>query len=409
MTMSNAQLDAAPGQSYRASYYVQALAMGLPAITFGLTLHSWLDEKRLVQSGGADFRLFYTGACMVRTGHSNELYSYTALKHFEDLLVSVHPLPLPFNHPPYEALLLVPFTYLRFQLAFLAWLGVNLVLLALCVWFLKPDLERLKPLWRWLPVAMFIGFIPFSVALMQGQDSILLLFLLSLAYLGVRRENEWLAGLLVGLCVFRFQVALPIAALFVLWRRWRFTAGFALSSLLCLFCSLWIVGIKGLMAYAGLLNGMSAGLDRQGEVLYGIPPAFMGNLRGMIYVVCSAWMSPASTHWLVIALSAALLLAVGFIARHQEIHSQLIAAVVTASLVSYHALSHDLSILLLPLVVLLAQHRSDDRWLAVIALVFTAPALDMIYRPLMFLACLANILLLGVMMNSVKGARSPST
>ena len=396
-------------QSLDVPYYVRALAMGLPAITFGLTLQSWLDEKRLVQSGGTDFRHLYTAAYMVRTGHSSELYNYAAQKHFQNLLISVHSLPLPFNHPPYETLLIMPFTYLRFQPAFAAWLSFNLVILALCFWFLTPDLDRLKPLWQLLPVAMFIGFIPFSVALMQGQDSILLLFLSSLAYLAARRENEWLAGLLVGLCVFRFQVALPIAALFVLWRRWRFTAGFALSSLLCFLCSLWIAGFKGLMAYVALLNGMSAGLDRQAEVLYGLPPAFMANLRGMIYVVCSAWMSPESIHWLVIAVSAALLLAVGFIARHQEIHSQLIAAVVTASLVGYHTLSHDLSILMLPLVVLLAQHRSDDPWLAVIAIVFTAPALDLIYRPLMFLACLANILLLGVMMNSVKRTGSLST
>src|SRR6476646_200553 len=82
-------------QGTEVPYYILALAMGLPAICFGLTIQSWLDLKRLVLTGGADLRLLYTGAYMVRTGHGPQLYDYASQKCFQDALVSVRSTPVP--------------------------------------------------------------------------------------------------------------------------------------------------------------------------------------------------------------------------------------------------------------------------------------------------------------------------
>src|SRR5262249_19523280 len=224
--------------TYEAPYYVRALAMGLPAICFGLTIQPWLDLKRLVQSGGADLRLLYTGAYMVRTGHGSQLYDYASQKSFQDSLVSVRSIPIPFTHPPFESLIFVPFSYLSYPAAFICWLVVNLLMLVFCFFLLKPELEKLEPVWKWLPQALFIGFIPLSVTMMQGQDSILLLLLLSLAFRGAETKREFSAGLITGLGVFRFQITLPIAILFLVWRRLRFGAGFAISAISCFLCSL---------------------------------------------------------------------------------------------------------------------------------------------------------------------------
>ncbi len=378
-----------------APYYVHALAMGLPAICFGLTIQSWLDLKRLVLSGGGDLRLLYTGAYMVRIGRGSELYDFNAQKTFQDALVSVRTIPVPFTHPPYESLIFLPFSYLRYPAAFISWLAVNLVLLASCFFLLKVDLTKLKALWQWLPVTVFVGFIPLSVAMMQGQDSILLLFLLTLAFIAARKREEFVVGLIIGLGVFRFQITLPIAALFLIWRRWRFATGFALSSSLCFICSLWVVGVAGLKSYWNLLSAMSSSLDKQRETLYGLPPGFMGNLRGLIYVLAlPAHLSPIAVHVATLVLSAIVLIAVALLARRFDFKDQMLLAIVSASMTSYHFLSHDMSILLLPIIVLLVEHRSDERWLLILAVVFTAPALDMIYRPWMFLASLAVIALL---------------
>jgi hypothetical protein len=372
-------------------FYVRALAMGLPAITFGLTLQSWLDEKRLVQSGATDFRLFYAGSSMVRSGHGAQLYDFAAQKVVQDSLISVQRVPVPFTHPPYESLFFIPFTYLPYRAAFVAWLGFNFVLLALCFLLLKSRLEELRSLWKWLPAALFIGFIPLSVALMQGQDSILLLFLLTVVFLASQRRKEGVAGVLIGLGVFRFPIVLPIALLFFLWRRWRFTAGFAVSSFTCLVCSLWIAGVDGLKGYWTLLRGMSSSLDQTREVLYGLPPAFMGNLRGLMYSLLLPFhLSPDAVHSAVLFVSIAALIAVAYYAARQDFTTQILTAIVAALLVSYHMLSHDMSVLLLPIIVLLKDHFRNERWLLILAIVFTAPALDMIYRPWMFLTALAT-------------------
>src|SRR5262249_53435633 len=105
--------------------------MGLPAICFGLTIQPWLDLRRLVQTGGGDLRLLYTGSYMVRTGHGGLLYDFTPQKAFQNSLVSVHAIPVPFTPPPYESLIFLPFSSLPYRAAFLAWLATNLLFLAL--------------------------------------------------------------------------------------------------------------------------------------------------------------------------------------------------------------------------------------------------------------------------------------
>src|SRR5262249_43774021 len=155
----------------------------------------------------------------------------------------------------------VPFSYFRYPVAFSCWLSANLIMLVLTLWLLRAELQRVQALWKWLPVALSVGFIPLSVALMQGQDSILLLLLTTLSFIAIEQRQEMLAGLVIGLAVFRFPITLPIAALFFLWRRWRFSLGFAFSALTCLLGSLAIAGIEGLKQYWELLRGMSSSLD----------------------------------------------------------------------------------------------------------------------------------------------------
>jgi hypothetical protein len=46
--------------------------------------------------------------------------------------------------------------------------------------------------------------------------------------------------------------------------------------------------------------------------------------------------------------------------------------------------------MLLPIIVLLSGHVSDEPWLLILAIAFTAPALDMIYRGWMFLTVAAS-------------------
>ena len=390
-------------------YYIRALAMGLPAICFGLTLQPWIAERSYIAGGNSDFRLLYSGAWMVRNGQGSVLYDFAKQKLVQDAIVGFRDFPIPFTHPAFETLIFVPISYLSYQSAFYVWMACNVAMLLACFVALRPELDELRMMWPLLPTAIFVGFIPLSVALMQGQDSILMLLLLTFAYVAQRRQNGWLSGLLVGMGVFRFQIVLPIAFLFLLWRRWRFVLAFGFSSLISGLLCIWVSGVNGLLGYYDLLRGMSSGLNQRYEFLYGLPPTFMPNLRGLLHAILyPLGSSTHQIHTVVLLSTVACLVIAAYLGRKRESQTQLLIAVIAASLTSYHALSHDLSILLLPIIVLLSQHTQDETWLLILAIAFTFPALDMIYRSWMFLGAFAIIALLIKLLRH-SSASVPST
>src|SRR5438477_12604830 len=85
------------------------------------------------RSGHVDFRTFYTAGYMVRTGHGPAIHDYQQTMKFQNELVSPAPVALPFFHLAYESLLYVPFSFLTYQRAYLAFFFCNLALLALLV------------------------------------------------------------------------------------------------------------------------------------------------------------------------------------------------------------------------------------------------------------------------------------
>ena len=59
-------------------------------------------------------------------------------------------------------------------------------------------MKNLAAIYRWLPPAMFLAFLPIAAALLQGQDSILLLTLLAAALVSLHSGREFAAGVLAG-------------------------------------------------------------------------------------------------------------------------------------------------------------------------------------------------------------------
>ena len=92
--------------------------------------------------GHADFRQLYAAGYMVRTGHASELYDTRAQQQFQDALVGNDERALPFIRPAYQALLFVPFSLLPYRSAYLAFLAVNLVLLAMAFWLIPTTHEK---------------------------------------------------------------------------------------------------------------------------------------------------------------------------------------------------------------------------------------------------------------------------
>jgi hypothetical protein len=147
---------------------------------------------------------------------------------------------------------------------------------------------------------MAIVFLPVGVALMQGQDSILLLLFLVAAFAALEGGREFIAGCILGLGLFKFQIVLPIALLFVLWKRWRFAYGFAASAVALIASSVGVVGLQATKSYFGLLVSMSLGLSSTiDQARLGTPPAIMPNLRGLVFGLLNNRLPTASVQGLI--------------------------------------------------------------------------------------------------------------
>jgi Glycosyltransferase family 87 len=366
----------------RTAKYLRDFLLGILPIMFGAQLFGWIAFFPQALHGNSDFRQLYTAAYMIRTGHAHELYDYQAQKRFQDALVSREELALPFIRPAYQAVAMVPFSLFRYRTAYLLFLALNFSLLVPCFSLLRPHMQNLSAAWRWLPPAMLFTFLPANVALMQGQDSIFLLVLLAAAFVALHRGRGFSAGTLVGLGLFKLQIVVPIAILFFAWRRWRFSAGFAVSSAFAMGVSFWVIGLAQAKAFVHSLFAVGGAVaPAANQIKFPLRTTLMANLRGLIAGLAAGKLSSTAMLVLTISLSAAVLLALATLLRKQAPADAMMLAITASVVVSYYLFIHDLSVLLIPIVVILdryiglsAASSASDGFTAILAAtLFVAP------------------------------------
>jgi hypothetical protein len=336
-------------------YYVKACALGIPAYLIGVHLWTWVLTVSVFICGRADFRQLYVAGYMVRTGHARQLYDYDIQKEFQNQLVSHAELALPFVRPAYQAICFAPITVFSYRTAYFVFLSINVVLLSTSFLWLRPRLQTLHSIYKWLPTALFLAFLPVAAALIQGQDSIILLTLLTGAFVFLGSEREFAAGSLVGLGLFKFQLVLPIGLLFLLWRRWRFVRGFTLIVTALSVSSMKIVGLEQSRLYVQSLFSIGGVTSAEANLLhYPVPLGTMANVHGFLFGVSAGRLPRFWLQLISFCLSSAV---VGWTAfrgrRNQNASNLLLLALPCGVLVSHYCFIHDLSILLLPCLLIL--------------------------------------------------------
>ena len=400
-------------------YYVKGLALGIPPYLVAIHLWTWLLFVPYgLKTTGYDFRQVYAAAYLVRSGRAHELYLYDSQKQVQDEFVSAQPQALPFVSPAYEALLLSPLAVFKFRTAYLIFLGVNLIALGLCFALLRPWMRHLQAVFRWLPVAMFLGFLPIAAALIEGQDSILLLMLLALAFVLAARQSDLPAGLVTGLAFFKFPIVLPVTFLLFIWRRWGFVAGFSISAAAVVSVSVWITGVPQARLYIESLISI-AGLRpaSNGLAMYPVNWRMMANVHGLTAGVIASWVSSLWLSALTIFVSAIVLIWTAI--RGLQVNSTsglLLLAMPCSLLVAHHTYMHDLSVLLLPTIVVLdeflpaeASGTKRERLIArAAALTFLAPVIESFAPGLFYVVAIPVILLLAATASAVSIRQFPA-
>jgi hypothetical protein len=232
----------------RARTHALLLAIALWSVyAWDVATPGLLDRNGLVK--GPDFLPFYALGRIALQGRGDLLYDMPAQAALRRQIVpgSGNYSYLPF-YGPQASLLFAPFARLPYAWALAAWETLSLLIYALCcyaVWSMCPTLRKE----RWTVLILAIAFPGLFHLVSFGQTSALPLLCFTLAFLALRADYAWLAGLAVGSLIFKPQLGVAAAVLFLLTRQWRVVTGALVAALAQLGIGWWHYGTGVMRAY----------------------------------------------------------------------------------------------------------------------------------------------------------------
>jgi glycosyl transferase family 87 len=360
-----------------------------------------------VRRGDPDFTVYYTAALMLRQGMGAQLYDPDSQLEIQRQFTSDSDIrrgPLPYIHPPFEALFFLPLTFLHYPAAYAVWNLVNLGMLVWAVVILRGCLPGLAGIPLGVTILAALAFFPVLANFHQGQDAILLLLLCVLAFSRADRCHYFVAGCWLGLGAFKFQFVVPLA---LLWTCWLSRTGSSARSAdrsgvndaPSWHPTNWMAMASGFMIVAGAAAGLSVAMVGWSQALRypafswriissvrlgGLPARSMPNLVGLI----CGW--PATENAEGARIAAVIFCCVIFVLvaslkapDSQTLHLAIACAVITSVLISYNTNTYDLALLILPLG-LLADYALRSSAPAGTAWRLFLPSLPLLISPLWF-------------------------
>jgi hypothetical protein len=179
---------------------------------------------------GTDFLHFYTLGSLALAHRGADLYNLQAQAQLAAQRVpaaaSIRYLPL---YPPQVSLFFAPFAELPYSGALILWLALSSLLYGLCcyaVWRACPNLHNQKL----TALILALAFPAFWHLIAWGQTSALALAFFTLAFISLRSQREFLAGLALGCIIFKPQLGFASAVVFMASRRWKIIFGALISA-----------------------------------------------------------------------------------------------------------------------------------------------------------------------------------
>lgn len=323
----------------------------------------WLGKVK-----GTDFIHFYVIGSVARDGAWTRLFDVRAQHDRMQTIVSDPPLYVPVESPQ-TALLMAPFTQLSYTTALGAWVALILLVYAGCCWTLWRLCPSLRDYRREF-VAACAGFPGLFSVVLHGQTSFLVLVCVVGSLVALRLDRRFIAGLALGLLVFKPHWLLAAGAVLLFSGEWRALAGAALAAAAETAATWMIVGTSVISTYLRMLRSLPALADL-------LEPAPGDSLKGLFKVFV---VNPhAALVLYALASLAALIVAARIWRTDSAFELRASAFVLALMLVSPHANNYDL-VLIGPVLLMMAAwiERADDhpqpmalRWLLVV--LFVAP------------------------------------
>jgi alpha-1,2-mannosyltransferase len=339
-----------PADTARIHLYVLVL-LAATLLMYGVGLlraRDWVEPNgRLV---GRDFLAFYMAGDLVRGDACTALYDFNAQQSWQARFMAQRSPRWQgvclYLNPPHFAALMAPLTGWGYGPALAFWIGISLTCCGATLLIFR----------AWLPPEQFrtaailtIGLPAWFQALAGGQNSCISLLILTGFCALLLGGRDLLAGLVLALLAFKFQLMLVPAGLLLWKRRWRACAGLALGVAATLLATGWGLGWPVLGDYATFAGRLSGLLEVDGFDVYK-----QHSWHGFFTLAGGEWLPRSSQR--ILTLTATLITGGVLLCiwrgpwRRERLPFILSATLVANLLISPHVFHYDLLLILPPAV-----------------------------------------------------------
>jgi len=320
----------------------------------------WLQLGITGRLGGLDFTSFYATSRVLLTQGPAHVYELAAQQHAQAALLPGSRPFLPDLYPPYWVLARSWLALLPLSAAYLAWGlltiaagAASLILLARTAGFES---------WRSWPLLTAAGFAPLVVNLVQGQSVAFVLLGVALSLWFNTRGRELAAGAALSLVLIKPQVGILLLGLLLIRPSVRVLAGFGVAAAALLAAGLAVFGTDGVTAWMRLLTVDGGTFFRP----------WLSLRSPLVAAGLASW-----EQYLVLAALAAGLLGAIVVAK-LDLRQSFAVATAGSLLVAPHVNVHDLSLLLIPGLLLFSSRQGRSlvavAYFGAVAAIWLAPA-----------------------------------
>jgi len=186
------------------------------------------DRAGLIK--GTDFLQFYVIGKLGISGKADSLYNVAALSdQIHEFVPAAQGIVYAPLYGPQIMLLFSPLARLSYFPALFLWSLLNFAIYFGCVYLLWKRCRELSN-YRWPVLICSVAFPGFFHLIAWGQTSGIALLCFTGAFLALVSGKRFVAGILIGCLIFKPQLGLASAAVFLLARQWKIVFGASLSA-----------------------------------------------------------------------------------------------------------------------------------------------------------------------------------
>ncbi len=321
----------------------------------------WSSSGERAAPFGGDFLQDWVGGGAVRSKDRKRLYDLEFIQSYQhDRSKIGFEWPerdyFPMVYPPFFYYLVSPFSLMSYRAAVFVWAVFStlwLIATGVLVFRFFPEGRQVFKIW-------FVGasiFGPWLACLNMGQKSSLFLFLFTGTFLLLHQRREFWAGVLFGLVAIKPQLGIVVGGAMLLKRRWSFVAGAAISISLLVGLS-WVREPSLWRDYGEVVAHMGDYIQTGGYRLtdsHSLWAAVQLAIPGL---------NPSLVKWIALLLAVGILVLLiramrgPFDVSSGRFQIQFSVWLLATVLLSPHFYSYDLTILLLPLILILVNFKS---------------------------------------------------